>query len=158
EAFESMSGLSREELLAPDNREELVRLLRAHIVADDLDRDMAGNIPEAQTIDGGSVSVDVEDGEFTVGDASVVTSDIQRGNLRVHVVDGLLASPLRVAEAPAEPDTPPQREARPEQAAPAEQEATSAPAGSDAAPPEPERTSPGSAEPPAEVPPGGGAE
>src|SRR5690606_1906710 len=41
EAFESMSGMTREELLAPDNREELVRLLRAHIVADDLDREMA---------------------------------------------------------------------------------------------------------------------
>lgn len=99
DAFESMSGMTRDELLAPENREELLRLLRAHIVADDLDRDMAGNIPEARTIDGGTVPVAVDGEEFTVGDASVVEPDIRRGNLRVHVVDGLLARPIQVAEA-----------------------------------------------------------
>jgi len=98
EAFESMSGLTREELLAPENRSELVRVLRAHIVADDLDRELARNIPEALTIDGGTVSVDVDGDEFTVGEASVVDADIERGNLRVHVVDGLLV-PTRVAAA-----------------------------------------------------------
>lgn len=144
EAFESMSGLSREELLAPENREELVRLLRAHIVADDLDREMAGNIPEALTIDGGSVSVDVEGEEFLVGGRSVVTSDIQRGNLRVHAVDGLLAAPIQVAEAPAEPEPP---------SAPAESDA--APAEPDAAPTEPDQGPPSSAEPAPDVPPGG---
>lgn len=102
EAFESMSGMTQEELLAPENREELVRLLRAHIVADDLDRQMASDIPEARTIDGGTVSVNVEGEQFTVGNASVVEPDLQRGNLRVHVVDDLLASPIRVAVA--EPD------------------------------------------------------
>src|SRR5690606_9692362 len=99
DAFESMSGMTRDELLAPENREELLRLLRAHIVADDLDRDMAGNIPEARTIDGGTVPVAVDGEEFTVGDASVVEPDIRRGNLRVHVVDVLLARPIQVAEA-----------------------------------------------------------
>jgi len=98
EAFESMSGMTREELLAPDNRAELLRLLRAHIVADDLDRELARNIPEALTIDGGTVSIGVDGDEFMVGDASVVDADIERGNLRVHVVDGLLTS-TRVAAA-----------------------------------------------------------
>jgi uncharacterized surface protein with fasciclin (FAS1) repeats/lipid-binding SYLF domain-containing protein len=99
EAFESMSGMTREELLTPENRDELVRLLSAHIVADDLDREMAGNIPEALTIDGGAVRVDVEGEQFTVGNASVVQSDIEDGNLRVHVIDEVLSSPIQVAEA-----------------------------------------------------------
>ncbi|HEX6993671.1 MAG TPA: fasciclin domain-containing protein [Gammaproteobacteria bacterium] len=120
EAFESMSGLTREELLAPENRAELVRLLRAHIVADDLDREMARNIREALTIDGGTVNVDVEGDEFTVGDASVVASDLERGNLRVHVVDGLL-TPTRVAAAEAG------AEAEPERGSAAEPERESAP-------------------------------
>jgi|GEM_PF-1620461 len=116
EAFESMSGMTREELLAPENRAELVRLLRAHIVADDLDREMARNIPEALTIDGGTVSVDVEGNELRVGDASVVGADTQRGNLRVYAVDGLL-TPTRVAAAergaPADEQTDEEPEAEP---------------------------------------------
>lgn len=90
-AFESMSGMSTEELLAPENRETLIELLRAHIVADDLDRGMAERIEAARTIDGGTLEVEVAEDRFAVGDASVVAADLTSGNLRVHVVDGLVA-------------------------------------------------------------------
>jgi uncharacterized surface protein with fasciclin (FAS1) repeats len=92
EAFESMSGMQRDELLAPENREELLRLLRAHIVADDVNEDMARRIQQARTIDGGTVSIDVDDDRLMVGDATVIESDIQRGNLRIHTIDSVLAS------------------------------------------------------------------
>lgn len=101
EAFDA-TGVSRDELLAPENREALIRMLRAHIVADDLDRTMAGNIGEALTVDGDTVSVDVEGDRFTVGDASVVEPDLVAGNLRVHVIDALLARPQETAVAEAE--------------------------------------------------------
>lgn len=101
QAFEQMSGMTREELLAPENREQLTRLLRAHIVADDLDQAMARNIPEARTIDGGTVSIDASDDRLTVGDATVVAADIRRGNLRIYAVDRVLAetAPTQVATA-----------------------------------------------------------
>lgn len=86
EAFEDR----REELLQPENYEELVRVLRAHIVADDVDSEQAGNIGQAQTIDGGTVELQTQDGELMVGDASVVDSDIQLGSLRIHSIDSLL--------------------------------------------------------------------
>lgn len=117
--FESMSGMTRDELLAPENRDELVRLLRAHIVADDLDREMARNVSEALTIDGGTVAVDAAGDTFTVGAASVVEPDLRRGNLRVHVVDDFVAAPIQVAEADletapdaAEPASPDDAESR----------------------------------------------
>src|SRR5690606_18751629 len=37
DAWEQMSGLSLEELMSSENREQLISLLRAHIVADDVD-------------------------------------------------------------------------------------------------------------------------
>lgn len=139
EAFEAMAGMPRDELLAPENREELIRLLRAHIVADDLDRSMAGGIGEALTLDGETVDVGVEGERFTVGDADVVESDLQRGNLRIHVVDAVLTprTPTRLAEAedvdvdvedepaPAADDSVPGDEPRPvqdEEPAPVEEE------------------------------------
>lgn len=99
EAFESMAGMSRAELLAPENREALIRLLRAHIVADDLDREMAANLPEALTVDGETVSIDVEGDRFSVGNASVIEPDITTGNLRVYVIDHVLEAPTQVAVA-----------------------------------------------------------
>src|SRR5690606_31368849 len=98
EAFDAI-GMPRDELLAPENREELIRLLRAHIVADDLDRTMAGNIGEAMTVDGETVSVDVEGERFTVGRADVIGPDLESGNLRVYVVDEVLTQETAVAEA-----------------------------------------------------------
>lgn len=89
EAFES-SDRSAEELLKPENRTELVELLRAHIVADDVDMDMARQISEARTIDGGTVKLSMEDDTLQVGDASVVQSSVQEGMLRVYPIDALL--------------------------------------------------------------------
>src|SRR5690606_39593512 len=53
DAWEQMSGLSKDELMQPENREQLISLLRAHIVADDVDEQMARSLQQAQTIDGG---------------------------------------------------------------------------------------------------------
>jgi len=80
-------------LLEQDNREELVAMLRAHIVADDVDREMAGRIGQAQTIDGGvlDISVDEED-KLMIGDAEATDEEIEIGNLRVYAVDAVLPS------------------------------------------------------------------
>src|SRR5690606_17517780 len=76
-------------------------LLRAHIVADDVDQEMARNLTEARTIDGGSVSLSSEGEELMVGDAKVVETDIQEGSLRVYAIDGVLEpnAPAQAADA-----------------------------------------------------------
>lgn len=103
-AFENTSGMTAEELLAPENRQRLIELLRAHIVADDLDRDMAARITAARTLDGGTVDLAVDQDRFTVGRANVVAEDLTRGNLRVHVVDGVLGDTGRVQLATVDDD------------------------------------------------------
>lgn len=86
-------------LMKQENRRQLVSLLRAHIVADDVDEQMAENIPEARTIDGGTVALSSGNGELKVGDASVVESDIQLGNLRVYAIDKVLSPERGMSDA-----------------------------------------------------------
>lgn len=83
-----------EELLKPENREDLVGLLRAHIVADDVDREMARTIGSAKTIDGGTIEIAVDEGDeekLMVGDASVMDDEIEMGSVRIYRVDAVLA-------------------------------------------------------------------
>jgi len=93
EAFEQeleSMGKTKEELFSAEGREDLIALLRAHIVADDVDAEMARNLAEARTIDGGSVSLSSENEELMVGGAKVVETDIQEGSLRVYAIDQVL--------------------------------------------------------------------
>ncbi|HEX6997658.1 MAG TPA: fasciclin domain-containing protein [Gammaproteobacteria bacterium] len=95
EAFESRRG-SVEDLLASENREELIALLRAHIVADDLDPQRARSLEEAQTVDGNTVTIgENRDGELEIGKAQVIEPGIQQGNLRVYVIDEVLGGRSR---------------------------------------------------------------
>lgn len=104
DAFESASGKSAEELMKPENRKELISLLRAHIVADDVDMEMARRIPEARTIDGGTVKLTSEEDKLQIGDASLVQDPIQQGTLRVYPIDAVL-EPQAGAQMAASGDT-----------------------------------------------------
>jgi len=98
DAWEQMSGLSLEELMSSENREQLISLLRAHIVADDVDENLASTLQQAQTIDGGTVDLSMSGDELQVGDATVVESGIEMGNLRVYAIDQVL-QPTALARA-----------------------------------------------------------
>jgi len=98
QAFESMRQESSE-LLKPENREDLVALLQSHIVADDVDPQMARQLQAAQTLDGGTISISTENDKLMIGEASVVTPNIQveGTNLRIYSIDKVLGEGQRVA-------------------------------------------------------------
>lgn len=100
DALESMPGRDADDLASAENREELTSLLRAHIVADDVDEEMARTVGEAVTIDGGSVELSVMDDKLMVDEATVEDSPIELGNLRIYRIDGVLSpdAGARVAE------------------------------------------------------------
>lgn len=92
EAFEK-SNRNVDELMQSENREELIALLRAHIVADDVDTEMARTIGQARTIDGGTIDLQADpeqENRFQVGQASVVEDDVQENNLRIYPIDQVL--------------------------------------------------------------------
>lgn len=92
DAFESMQGRSLDELTSEEDRQELISLLRAHIVADDVDEEMARRIQSADTVDGGSVELSTQGDSLMVGDAMAEDEPIELGNLRVYRIDGVLSS------------------------------------------------------------------
>jgi uncharacterized surface protein with fasciclin (FAS1) repeats len=89
EAFEAENI---DELLEADDRQDLVDLLRAHIVADDVDHEMVRRIDAARTIDGGTVEISMDEEKLMVGNAEIIDdSEIEIGNLRVYAVDAVLS-------------------------------------------------------------------
>lgn len=89
DAFEDL-GRSTEQLLAPENRAQLVEMLRAHIVADDLDRETAGRLQEALALNGDTIALEESDGSLKAGDATVRDADVRHGNLRIYMIDEVL--------------------------------------------------------------------
>jgi uncharacterized surface protein with fasciclin (FAS1) repeats len=91
EAFEQLGS---DLALESENWEQIAGLLRAHIVADDVDREMLRSIPQAMTLDGGMLELSESNGELRIDNAAVVAEDIQHGNLRIYAIDAVLeASP-----------------------------------------------------------------
>ncbi len=79
-----------QKLMQPGHQQELVKLLRAHIVADDVNPQMAQRIGKAKTIGGGSVDLTSQNGNLQVGDAKVVGSSVQQGNVRLYAINSVL--------------------------------------------------------------------
>jgi uncharacterized surface protein with fasciclin (FAS1) repeats len=105
QAFDSMRQ-DVSELLKPENRQDLVALLRNHIVADDVDPQMARQLQSAQTLDGDTIMISTEGDKLMVGEASVVTPNIQvqGSNLRIYAIDKVLGEGRQVASAASERD------------------------------------------------------
>jgi len=88
---DALDNAEYDSLMEPENRTELIALLRAHIVADDVDQTLAGQIDEARTIDGGSVSISTEGDRIMVEGNEAKEAGIELGSLRVYAVDEVLS-------------------------------------------------------------------
>ncbi len=87
QAFKSMSNMSVDQLMQPQNREQLIKLLRSHIVADNVTPKMARELNKAETLNGNNVDLSAKNGQIMVGNAKVVGKSIQQGNIRVYPID-----------------------------------------------------------------------
>ena len=89
EAFAALPEGTVEELLKPENREQLVAILTYHVVpgkvmSTDLSDDMS-----AATVEGSEIMIDLDNGVM-VNEASVVTADIETSNGVIHVIDKVI--------------------------------------------------------------------
>lgn len=89
EAFEA-ADIKLESLEEPGNREQLVALLRNHLVADEVDADRAKNLEQALTVGGATLELAESNGELTVNGARVTATNIRSGGLIVHTIDQVL--------------------------------------------------------------------
>lgn len=89
EAFAALPEGTVEELLKPENADQLTAILTYHVVPGKV---MSGDLTdgmEAATVEGSEVTIMTEGG-VTVDGASVVTADIETSNGVIHVIDQVI--------------------------------------------------------------------
>ena len=87
EAFAALPEGTVENLLKPENRDQLVAVLTYHAVPGKImSSDIAGKTAEVTTVQGSDISVNAMNGVM-VDNASVITADIEADNGVIHVID-----------------------------------------------------------------------
>ena len=89
EAFEEIQS-DVDELLQPQNKAKLAKILTYHVVSGELMAEDLENGLELTTLEGSTLKVKVKDGVVTIGDAKVTTADIEASNGIIHVIDKVL--------------------------------------------------------------------
>ena len=91
DAFKKLPPGTVENLLKPENKAQLVKILTYHVVPGKvMSTDLAGKKTDAKTVQGDAVSVDATMGGVTVNGAKVVKADVAADNGVIHVIDTVL--------------------------------------------------------------------
>lgn len=93
EAFAALPEGTVENLLLPENIDTLVAVLTYHVIPGAvMSADIAGQMLDVATVQGGEIHIDATDGVM-VNDATVITADIVASNGVIHVIDTVLLPP-----------------------------------------------------------------
>ena len=93
EAFAALPEGTVEELLLPENKDQLVSILTYHVIPGKvMSGDIAGQEVMVQTVEGAEIDVNATDGVM-VNEATVVQADIEASNGVIHVIDSVVMPP-----------------------------------------------------------------
>ena len=92
EAFDALPEGVVEELLKPENRDTLIKILTYHVVQGEKSSSTLQS-GETETLEGASVQVNVSSSGVMVNDAKVLQPDIQASNGIIHVIDKVILPP-----------------------------------------------------------------
>ena len=93
EAFAKLPAGTVEELLKPENKQQLVDILTYHVVAGKVMAADVVKLSEAETVLGKKVAVKVEGDSVMVNESKVILTDIEASNGVIHVIDTVLLPP-----------------------------------------------------------------
>jgi len=88
-AFAALPEGTVENLLKPENKDQLIAVLTYHVVPGKV---MSGDLVDdmkATTVQGGDVTIDLDNGVM-INDASVAAADIEASNGVIHVIDKVI--------------------------------------------------------------------
>lgn len=89
-AFAKLPAGTVENLLKPENKDQLVAVLTYHVVPGRImSGDISGKTAEVETVQGSKLSVDATDG-VKVDEAKVISADIETSNGVIHVIDSVV--------------------------------------------------------------------
>ncbi|MEB3828306.1 fasciclin domain-containing protein [Phormidium sp. CCY1219] len=92
EAFAALPEGTLEELLKPENQDQLIEILTYHVVPGTV---KSGDLSsgEVASVEGRAIDVKVESDGIMVNNASVVQADIEASNGIIHVIDRVILPP-----------------------------------------------------------------
>jgi len=89
EAFAKLPAGTVENLLKPENKDQLTAILTYHVVSGKVLASDVIKLESAKTLLGQSIKIDASNG-VKINDAHVVKADIECGNGVIHVIDAVL--------------------------------------------------------------------
>jgi uncharacterized surface protein with fasciclin (FAS1) repeats len=89
-AFAKLPKGTVEDLLKPENKDKLVKILTYHVVAGKVMAADVVKLKEAKTVEGSTVDITVKDKKVYVDKATVVKTDIGCTNGVIHVIDTVI--------------------------------------------------------------------
>lgn len=90
EAFAKLPAGTLENLLKPEQKAELRRILTYHVVSGKVMAADVMNVRSAKAVSGDTISVTARDGKVQVDKANVVKTDIAASNGVIHVIDAVI--------------------------------------------------------------------
>jgi uncharacterized surface protein with fasciclin (FAS1) repeats len=91
EAFKKLPAGMVENLLKPENKAQLQKVLTYHVVAGNVKSgDLKGKTTSAQTVEGSAVRIDASGNAVKVNDAVVTQPDVTASNGVIHVIDSVI--------------------------------------------------------------------
>ena len=90
EAFAKLPAGALQDLLKPENKEELQRILTYHVVAGRVTASDVVALTSAKAVSGDTIRVKATGGTVTVDAAKVVKTDIAASNGIIHVIDRVI--------------------------------------------------------------------
>jgi uncharacterized surface protein with fasciclin (FAS1) repeats len=90
EAFAKLPAGTVEDLLKPENKESLQKILKYHVVSGKVLAADVVKLNSAATLEGGSVDIMVNGSTVMINNATVTQADVMASNGVIHVVDSVL--------------------------------------------------------------------
>ena len=91
EAFAKLPEGTVEDLLKPENQDQLKAILTYHVVpGKTMSSDLAGKQVEVESVEGSALSIDATGDNVMVDDATGTQADIETDNGVIHVIDSVI--------------------------------------------------------------------
>ena len=90
EAFAKLPAGTVENLLKPENKDKLRRILTYHVVPGKVMASDVVKLESAKAVSGDTITVGTRSGEVRVDEAKVVKTDIAASNGVIHVIDSVI--------------------------------------------------------------------
>src|SRR3954471_21501952 len=90
EAFAKLPAGTVENLLKPENKDQLQKVLTYHVVSGKVTAKDVMHLDTAKTVEGGSLAITKAGGGVMVNGAKVTKTDIMTSNGVIHVIDTVL--------------------------------------------------------------------